>query len=215
MPHRLVLVDDHTLLADSLRALLDGEPDLQVVAHFTHGLAAVEQIPGLAPDLVLMDLDMPIMNGIEATGRLHAKLPQLPIIILSMHAEKAIVQRAMREGAQGYLLKNSAQDELLRGIRTVLGGGRYYASLLTESLLDPERVRLQPETSIRLLAALTDRELEVLRLLAEGLSSKEIAEQLSLSPQTIDSHRKTLLRKLDAKNVAGLVRIAFREGLVE
>ncbi|RMG61720.1 MAG: DNA-binding response regulator [Bacteroidetes bacterium] len=213
--YKLVLVDDHTLLADGLRTLLDGEPDLEVVAHFDNGLAAVERGPDLAPDLVLMDLDMPIMNGLEATRLLKEKRPDLPIIILSMHAEKAIVQKAMQEGARGYLLKNSSQDELLHGIRAVLRGNRFYSSLLTESLLDPERVRVQPETSVKLLATLSERELEVLRLLAEGLSSKEIGEQLFLSPQTIDSHRKTLLRKLDAKNVAGLVRIAFREGLID
>jgi DNA-binding NarL/FixJ family response regulator len=214
MNARLVLVDDHALLADGIRSLLEAEPDLEIVAHFTNGLAAVEQVPALQPDLLLMDLDMPIMNGLEAAKLLRGRLPELPIIILSMHAEKAIVQKAMREGIRGYLLKNSSQSEFLNGIRAVLGGGKYYSALLTESLVVPDRVPLAAETSVKLLATLSERELEVLRLLVEGFSSKEIAEELCLSPQTIDSHRKSLLRKLEAKNVAGLVRIAFREGLV-
>ncbi len=214
MNARLVLVDDHALLADGIRSLLEAEPDLAIVAHFTNGLAAVEQVPTLQPDLLLMDLDMPIMNGLEAAKLLRGRLPELPIIILSMHAEKAIVQKAMREGIRGYLLKNSSQSEFLNGIRAVLGGGKYYSALLTESLVVPDRVPLAAETSVKLLATLSERELEVLRLLVEGFSSKEIAEELCLSPQTIDSHRKSLLRKLEAKNVAGLVRIAFREGLV-
>ena len=215
MSARLVLVDDHALLADGIRSLLEDESDLEVIAHFPNGLAAVEQVPSLQPDLLLLDLDMPIMNGLEAAKLLRAKLPDLPIIILSMHAEKAIVQKAMREGVRGYLLKNSSQSEFINGIRAVLSGGKYYSALLTESLVAPERVPIAVDTSVKLLATLSDRELDVLRLLAEGFSSKEIAEELCLSPQTIDSHRKSLLRKLDAKNVAGLVRIAFREGLVK
>lgn len=211
----IVLVDDHALLADGIRSLLEDESDLEVIAHFPNGLAAVEQVPSLQPDLLLLDLDMPIMNGLEAAKLLRAKLPELPIIMLSVHAEKAIVQKALREGIRGYLLKNSSQTEFISGIRVVLGGGKYYSAMLTESLVAVDQVHHTGEASVKLLATLSERELDVLRLLAEGLSSKEIADDLSLSPQIIDIHRKSLLRKLDAKNVAGLVRIAFREGLVK
>ena len=211
---RIFLVDDHVLLADGIRSMLEEEPGLEVVDHFENGLAAVEKLPEQSPDLVLMDLDMPIMNGLEAAQHLRAKLPELPIIILSMHAEKAVVQKCVKEGVRGYLLKNSSQSEFLQAIRSVLAGGKYYSALLTESLIAPEKVALEGNASVRLLAALSDRELDVLKLLAEGLSSKEIAEELFVSPQTVDSHRKSLLKKLEVKNVAGLVRVAFQEGLV-
>ncbi|MEL6593033.1 MAG: response regulator transcription factor, partial [Bacteroidota bacterium] len=154
------------------------------------------------------------MDGLQALKSLRPKMPDLPIVILSMHGEKAVVQKLMQEGAQAYLLKNSSKAEFLRGIDTVLQGGRFYSSLLTETLLQPELVQVK-QSSIRLKSILSDREIEVLRLLAEGNTSKEIAESLSLSAQTIDSHRKNLLKKLEARNVADLVRIAFREGLVD
>ncbi len=214
-PKKICLVDDHVLMADGIRSLLDEEEDFVVVEHFTNGLAAVEQLPEIQPDLVLMDLDMPIMNGLEAAQQLRAKLPDLPIIILSMHAEKAVVQKCVKEGVRGYLLKNSSQTEVIQAIRAVLNGGKYYSAMLTESLIAPDKVAVEGNASVRLLATLSDRELDVLKLLAEGLSSKEIAEKLFVSSQTVDSHRKSLLKKLEVKNVAGLVRVAFQEGLVK
>ncbi len=215
MNKRIVIVDDHQLFAAGLQQMLEEEEGFEIVAKLQNGLAAVEQVPALAPDMLLMDLDMPIMDGLSALKNLRPKLPDLPIMILSMHSEKAVVQKVMQEGAQGFMLKNSSKQEFLQGIGSVLNGGRFYSSLLTESLLAPEQVKITPAASVRLLSTLSDREIEVLKLLAEGNTSKEIAEQLFLSSQTIDSHRKTLLKKLEARNVADLVRIAFREGLVD
>ncbi|MEL6650800.1 MAG: response regulator transcription factor [Bacteroidota bacterium] len=214
MKKRLVIVDDHELFATGLQQMLEEDGQWEVIASLRNGLAAVEQVPQLQPDLMMMDLDMPIMDGLQALKSLRPKMPDLPIVILSMHGEKAVVQKLMQEGAQAYLLKNSSKAEFLRGIDTVLQGGRFYSSLLTETLLQPELVQVK-QSSMRLKSILSDREIEVLRLLAEGNTSKEIAESLSLSAQTIDSHRKNLLKKLEARNVADLVRIAFREGLVD
>ncbi|MEL6131902.1 MAG: response regulator transcription factor [Bacteroidota bacterium] len=212
--YKIVLVDDHVLFSEGLEEMLTLAGKAEVMARLPNGLRAVEEIPKLSPDLVLMDLDMPIMDGLTATKALLAKVPDLSVIILSMHSEKAVVQKAMQVGAKGFILKNSSRTEFLHGIEAVLSGTRFYSSLLTEHLIQPEKVQIQPQTSIKLLSTLSEREIEILRLLAEGLTSKEIGEQLFLSPQTIDSHRKSLLKKLDARNVAGLVRIAFREGLI-
>ncbi|MEL7531540.1 MAG: response regulator transcription factor [Bacteroidota bacterium] len=215
MKKQIVIVDDHQLFAAGLQQMLEEEGRFEIVASLQNGLAAVEKVPALAPDLLLMDLDMPIMDGLNALKALRPKLPHLPIMMLSMHSEKAVVQKVMQEGAQGYMLKNSTKQEFLHGIENVLNGGKFYSSLLTESLLAPETVKIAPATSVKLLSLLSNREIEVLKLLAEGNTSKEIGEQLFLSAQTIDSHRKSLLKKLTARNVADLVRIAFREGLVD
>lgn len=212
---KILLVEDHQLFADGVTAMLENTGLYTVIAHLLNGLAAVEQAPSLQPDVILMDLDMPIMNGLDALLQLHPKMPETPIVILSMHAEKAVVQKAIQFGAMGYLLKNTPRQEFLRALEVISGGEKYYASMLTESLLAPETVGSQPQVSVKLLATLSEREMDVLRLLAEGLTSIEIGEKLHISPRTVDSHRKSLLQKLSAKNVAGLVRIAFREGLVK
>lgn len=211
---KILLVEDHQLFAGGIKAILENTGKYSVLAHFSNGLAAVEKGPSMTPDLVLMDLDMPIMNGLDALAQLHPKMPDVPIVILSMHAEKPIVQKAMQLGAKGYMLKNSSKEEFLRALEVILSGEKYYASMLTESLLAPEKVAESTGASVKLLATLSERELDVLRLLAEGLTSNEIGKSLHISPRTVDSHRKSLLQKLEARNVAGLVRIAFREGLV-
>jgi len=214
MKKKIILVDDHELFTEGLRQMIEEEEDLSVIATFTNGLAAVEKVPGLAPDLLLMDLDMPIMDGLSASKALRAKVPEIPIVILSMHHEKAVVQKLVKEGVKGYILKNSPRKEFIQGIRSVMGGIKFYSSLLTEGLIEPQQVASQPKTSMKMLALLSEREIEVLKLLAEGHTSKEIGERLFISSQTVDSYRKSLLRKLDSKNVAGLIRIAFREGLI-
>lgn len=215
MKKKLILVDDHELFIEGLIQMIEQEDDLEVINTYTNGLQAVEQVPRHEElDLLLMDLDMPIMNGLKASKELKAKRPDLPIVILSMHHEKAIVQKLIRQGVNGYILKSSSKKEFIQGIRAVLGGIKFYSTQLTEGLIKEEKVLSESQNSLKALAMLTEREIEVLKLLAEGHTSKEIADRLSLSSQTVDGYRKSLIKKLDSKNVAGLIRIAFREGLI-
>ncbi|MCI4666775.1 MAG: response regulator transcription factor [Bacteroidia bacterium] len=215
MRKKIILVDDHELFTEGLVQMIEEETDLEVVATYTNGLQALEQVPKHPDlDLLLMDLDMPIMDGMKASKELRAKMPELPIVILSMHHEKVIVQKLVQQGVNGYILKSSSKKEFLQGIYAVLKGIRFYSSRLTEGLIQEEKVLPNAQSSLKSLAMLTEREVEVLKLLAEGNTSKEIADVLALSPQTVDGYRKALIKKLNSKNVAGLIRIAFREGLI-
>lgn len=215
MKKKLILVDDHELFLEGLIQMIEQEDDLEVITTYNNGLRALEQIPRYDQvDLVLMDLDMPLMDGMKASKELRAKMPALPIVILSMHHEKAIVQKLIRQRVNGYMLKSSTKMEFIQGIRAVLGGMKFYSPQLTEGLIEEEKVLPESKSSLKALAMLTEREIDVLKLLAEGHTSKEIADILALSSQTVDGYRKSLIKKLDSKNVAGLIRIAFREGLI-
>jgi DNA-binding NarL/FixJ family response regulator len=184
-----------------------------VLATFTDPRAALRKVPVLRPDILVFDLDMPGISGTELMQQLAAQLPDLRFILLTMHLEQGLVRRLMQQGLHGYLLKNDDREDFLHALEAVAGGKRYYSPRVAEVLVDERRavgggVRLQ-------LTELTARERDILRCIAEGLSSRDIAEALFISVGTVDSHRKALMRKLDVHNVAALVRIAVREGLVD
>jgi two-component system response regulator NreC len=214
---RILLVDDHQIVLDGLRALLSEEPSLDI-SDAQNGREAIQFIEMIGADLVLMDIDMPVMNGLEATLQLKAKHPKVKIIILSMHSEQALIKKTIQFGAEGYLLKNTSKAELLEAIHSVMEGKTPFISKEIGKLSpihSPIEAGVAHPSETLLLAQLTDREVEIIRLIAQGLTNKEIGEQLFISHRTVDTHRTHIMKKLDVTNLAGLVRFAFRNGLLE
>ncbi len=195
---RLMLVDDHPLVRDGLRARLADVPGLAVVAEADGADAALAIAPRAAPDLVLMDIGLRGVNGIEATRRLRAALPAMRVLMLSMHDSAAYVREALQAGAAGYVLKDSPAEEIVEAIHAVMAGGRYLSSAIAAA---SQRPAAEDD-------ALTPREREVLALIAEGLSSRDIGERLAMGVRTVETHRTNLRRKLDLASPAALVRYA-------
>jgi two-component system, NarL family, nitrate/nitrite response regulator NarL len=215
MPTTLYIVDDHQLLIDGIQSMVEGNADWEMVGYANDGDEAVRIIPVIKPDIVLMDLDMPVMNGMLATEKLLKINPDIKIIIITLHHEKPILEKLIKLGVAGYMLKDTPKDEFIRGLEMVKNGHKFYSSLLTESILNVSPLVTRKETNVKLLCLLSDREREVLELVAEGISTKEMAETLHLSPKTVETYRKNLLHKLNARNTAHLIRIAIQEGLIE
>ena len=211
-PIRILLVDDHRLILDGIQGLLKEMAGMECVGTCANGVEALAAVEHLAMDVVLMDIDMPVLDGIAALERIKRDKPQLKVIMLSMHDEPAMVQRVLEMGADGYLVKNCDRAELMLAIRNVHGGQRHFASALVEGLLEHRQERAAQSELIR---DLSEREVEVLAALAEGLGNKEIGDRLFISPRTVDTHRTNLMKKLDIHNVAGLVRVAMKAGLVQ
>ena len=209
---RVLLADDHTLVRAGLRKLLESIPDSDVVGEAGDGLALLALAERLQPDLVLMDIAMPGLNGIEATARLHKTQPQVRVLMLSMHQNEEYVRQALRHGAAAYLLKDSAPLELEMALAAVLRGETYLSPAVTKGVLQDYVHRLRGDEQPS--EQLSPRQREVLQLIAEGHSTKEIARRLDLSIKTVDTHRSQLMKQLDIHEVAGLVRYAMRVGLV-
>ena len=209
---RLLICDDHQLVVDGFKNLLESHPNVELVGSADNGQRAVEIAENISLDLILMDIDMPIMNGVEATRELKKQHENLKIIIISMHGEKAMIKKMMEIGADGYLLKNSTQEELFSAINKVANGGKFFSEEVTMSLLkDAEK---SSNGSSVALAELSEREIEILRWIAEGLSNKQIGEKLFISHRTVDTHRTNIMKKLEVNNIAGLIRIALKNNLV-
>ncbi len=215
MKTTLFIADDHQLVIDGIISIIEGGGEWEVIGYANDGEEAVKTIPLLKPDIVLMDLEMPRLNGLQATEKLLKLIPEQKVVILTLHYEKSIIQKMVKLGAWGYILKNAPRHEFLTGLEMVRQGSKFYSSQLTESVLDVSSLEVKNETNVKMLSLLSNRERDILRLVAEGVSSKEMADQLNLSPRTIETYRKSLLKKLDARNSADLIRIAIREGLIE
>ena len=209
---RVVLADDHTLVRAGLRKLLESMPNIVVVGEAGDGLALLALAETLQPQLVLMDIAMPGLNGIEATARLTRAWPDIRVLILSMHQNEDYVRQALRHGASAYLLKDSAPMELDLAITAVLRGETYLSPAVSRGVVTDYVQRLRNEEVPA--QTLTPRQREVLQLIAEGQSTKDIARRLDLSIKTIETHRSQLMKQLDIHDVAGLVRHAMRAGLV-
>jgi DNA-binding NarL/FixJ family response regulator len=209
---QIMLADDHFIVRDGLKALLEKEQDFQVVALADNGHEAVRLALEYKPDIVLMDLGMPEMNGIEATVKISAALSQTRVLILSMYSERRFIVEALHAGARGYILKDGAFEELVGAIRTV-GSGDYFlsAKIPAAILQDFKRKVLRPDESV--FTRLTPRERQVLQQIAEGKSTKEIAFSANVSPKTVETQRQQLMRKLKISSVAELTKYALREGL--
>jgi DNA-binding NarL/FixJ family response regulator len=208
----LFLADDHAVLRDGLKALLEMQPDLQVVGMTGDGTEAVRQVEQLSPHIAILDIAMPGISGIEATRRIRQRCPQTRVIILSMYHTAEHISQALQSGARGYLLKETASEEVIEAVRAVHQGRRYLSPEVAVTAVE-FYLGLQEEAPPSPLERLTAREREILRLLAEGKSRTEIADLLVLSPRTIDNYRNRLMRKLNIDHFAGLVKFALRHGL--
>lgn len=213
MTIRVMLVDDHEVVRNGFRSLLNEEPDIEVVAEAPDGRAAIEIAAQNDPDLIVMDVAMPDLNGVEATRHIIANCPGVKILALSMHPSQRVVSEMLRAGASGYLLKTCALEELVSAVRIVHGGMTYLSPEISGDLVD-EYVRASTTPGGEPgMANLSTREREVLQLVAEGKSSKEIAAILHVSRKTIETHRQHIMDKLDLRSVAKLTKYAIREGL--
>ena len=212
MSLRILLADDHKIMREGLRTLLEKQPDMEVIAEAENGRMTVQLSRKFRPDVVLMDIIMPGLNGIEATRQIVAELPDIKVIALSMHSDSKFVSEMLSAGASGYLLKDSAFEELGKALRTVVNNQTY----LSPKIADLVGKDYPPENSTRgspALPVLTNREREVLTLLAEGKTTKQIASCLYVSVKTIETHRKKIIDKLGFNSIAELTKYAIREGL--
>ena len=209
---RILIADDHRIVREGLRSLLDEQPDMQVIAEADNGRDAVERVDELAPDVVVMDVAMPQLNGIEATRRIVRGRPGTKVIALSMHADRRFTAEMLRAGAAGYLVKDSAFEELVTAIRAVVEGKVYLSPHIADVVVD-DYVRRLPGDEPGVYTALSAREREVLQLLAEGKATKEVARVLHVSVKTVETHRRQIMQKLDLHSVAELTKYAIREGL--
>jgi DNA-binding NarL/FixJ family response regulator len=206
------LADDHAVVRDGLRALLSAQPDMAVVGDAANGREAVRQVTRLRPAVVIVDIAMPEMNGLEAARQIRQACSDSQVIILSMHATSEHVYEALKAGALGYVLKESAGSEVVAAVRTVHAGRRFLSPQVAESVVQT-LLRNGAAAAEGPLARLSPREREILQLVVDGKSSADIAETLFLSPKTVDTYRSRLMEKLGVSNVAGLVRFAVQHGL--
>ncbi|MFN8353892.1 MAG: response regulator transcription factor [Spirosomataceae bacterium] len=209
---KLLITDDHAIVRKGLLALFEDESDLVVVAEASNGQEAIEQVALHSPDVVLLDISMPVMTGIEAAREISERYPKSKTLIFSMHHNQDYVVKAVESGAAGYLLKDMSREEILQAIRKVASGDKYFpssvASLLAEALLNKSKPSVEEEKK---LAKLSKKERQILKFLADGLSSQEIADTLNLSVRTVSNHRANIIRKTKAKNTAELVKMAVTE----
>ncbi len=213
MTARVLVADDHTLLRAGLIKLIETLQGVEVVGQASDGLEALALAGSCSPNLVLLDIAMPGMSGLEVCAQLVKSHPGIRVLMLSMHREPQYVRRALQSGAAGYLLKDSAPDELAQAIRSVTEGKTYLSAVLAQNMLSDMVTQLHPQSAAQAIA-LTPRQREVLKLVDEGSSTKRIAIQLDLSVKTVDTHRTNLMNQLGIHDLAGLVRYAIRNGIV-
>jgi DNA-binding NarL/FixJ family response regulator len=214
MPHDVVLVDYHKLMRDGIRAILERDSEFRVVGEAENGADAVRLCKKTHPEVVIMDIGLAGMNGIEATAEILRHCPQTRVLIVSIYDDENTVLSAIRSGARGFVLKRASAGDLINALRTVTRGGSYLSSQVSTRLLDRiQSGELQLRTSMGLVEKLSPREQQVLRLIADGKTSKDIAVLLELGEQTVRSYRKTLMKKLRVNNVAGLTQMALSAGL--
>jgi DNA-binding NarL/FixJ family response regulator len=211
---RVLLADDHAILRSGLRLLLEREPDLAVTGEAGDGRAAMECLAREPADVAVMDIGMPGLNGIEATAQITRLYPKTSVIVLSMHGDETYVLRCLRAGARGYILKESAEHELIAAIRAVTAGKSYFSPKVKRLLQQDHVARLRRSGTEDRFELLTGREREILQLIAEGNSNKEVAARLFLSVYTVETHRKNILEKLQLHGPADLILYAVRKGMV-
>lgn len=211
MTIKILLVDDHKIVRQGLRNLLEKEHDFEVLAEAEDGRSAVRLARELSPQVVIMDVGMPDLNGIEATRQVLADAPGIKVIALSMHSDRRFVSNMIKAGASGYLLKDTAFEELVSAIRVVMNNRTYLSPEVSDIVI--KDYSLGPKADISVYSLLTAREREVLQLMAEGKSTKQIAELLHVSVKTVETHRQQIMNKLDIRSIAELTKYAIREGL--
>lgn len=213
---KILICDDHAIFREGLKNVLAADPRLEVVGEAPDGLSAIKQAGKLEPDLIIMDIAMPEMGGVEATREIIKAQPHTRIIILSMHSRKAFIMEALKAGARGYVLKDSAGEKILHSVQAVLNGDSYLDSPVAAHIVD-EFVKM-PDVQTggeELPQLLSERERQVLRLIVDGNTNKEIAEKLFISPKTVENHRARIMAKLGRHDVIGLIKYAFSSGLID
>ncbi|HNT77079.1 MAG TPA: response regulator transcription factor [Anaerolineae bacterium] len=210
----LFLAEDSTILRDAMRYMLEAQPDLRVVGDAADGREAVRQVAQLCPEIVIMDIGLPGLNGIEATRQIRDLCPAIHVIILSIHCDAEYVTRALKAGAEGYLLKDSAGAELITAIRVVSAGHHYLSPAIADQVMTDYKRQLALARPSSPLDCLSPREQEILQLVAEGKSNNEIGALLYLSPKSVHTYRKRLMEKLDIHDLSGLIKFAIQQGLI-
>ena len=211
---RLLVGDDHTLMRQGLRKILEERPEWEVVAEVGDGREAVRKCIELKPDVAVLDVAMPLLNGIDATHQIVRKVPETRVLVLSMHSDEAYVTRALQAGATGYILKDSAGKDLLKAIASVASGQAYFSPAIARLMLDDYVRRVAGSGVVDRYETLSEREREIFQLIAEARTNKEVAELLEISPATVETHRARILQKLDIHNTAELVLYAVRRGVI-
>jgi two-component system, NarL family, response regulator NreC len=212
---RILLADDHQLMRSGLRLMLERQPDLTVVGEASDGREAVALAKSLKPEVVVMDIGMPNLNGIEAARQMTQENAELAIVIVSMHADESYVLRALKAGARGYLLKDSAEVDLIKAVHSISSGKSFFSPAVSKVLLDDYVRKLKRSGTEDSYDLLTPREREILQLIAEGKSNKDIANLLNLSVYTIESHRSNLMEKLNLRGLPELILYAIRRGIID
>ena len=213
LPIRILITDDHGVIRAGLRALLSGLPEIEVVGEAVDGRDTLRKAVELNPDIVIMDLSMPGMGGVEATTQLAQLAPNIRVLILTVHEDESLLKEVIRAGAAGYIIKRAVEDELIHAIRVVARGDMYVHPSMTRALLSPSPSSM--DSSVSEVETLTAREIEVLRLLAKGYTNRQIAEQLGISPRTAEGHRANLSSKLGLRSRVELVDYAQQHGLLK
>jgi len=211
---RIILADDHAVMRRGLRLVLEAQGDFQVIGEASDGREAVVQAETLDPDIAVLDITMPNMNGIEAARQISSKLPRVSIVVLSMHADEGYVLRALKAGARGYLLKESPEADFIQAIRTVSAGKAFFSPTVSRMLVEDYVRQLQDKNLDDSSELLTQRERELLQLIAEGKSNKDIANMLNLSVYTVETHRGNMMEKLNLHSVPELILYAVRKGVI-
>ncbi len=212
LPYRVLLADDHKIIRDGLRSLLEKETDMVVAGEAENGRKALQLTRKLDPDVVIMDVSMPDLNGMDAARQILSEQPGVKIVALSMHSEKLYVEGMLKAGVSGYLLKDTAFEELVKAIRVVCAGKKYLSPDITDIVLQ-NYLHPAATTDDQPAISLTTREREVLQLIAEGRATREIADKLHISIKTVETHRKNIMEKLDLRTVAELTKYAVRKGI--
>jgi len=211
---KLVLAEDHTIVRQGLRSLLDHAGEFEIIGEAENGRQAVSLVEKLRPDVVLMDVSMSVLNGIEATRQIKKSYPEIKVLVLTMHDNEEYIFQILHAGASGYLLKKAAHKDLFDGIRAVSNGDSFLSPSISKKLVEDYVKRTRSEADLDEIHRLTPREREVLQLIAEGQSNRDIAEELYLSVKTVETHKAHLMEKLDLHNTADLTKYAIRRGII-
>ena len=212
---RILIADDHKIMSEGLKSLFDDDLDIEVVTTVCNGLEALEVLKKEDIDVILLDIDMPKMNGIDCAREILLDHPETKIAILTMHHEKSLIKSLVKMGVCAYMLKTIPREELHLAIKTIYKGGEYFNADVTKALLNKEEKGKVVLGINPLISKLTTREVEVIKLIAGGMTNTQIGEKLFISPRTADAHRTNIMKKIDVHNVAGIVRFAFQNNLME
>lgn len=218
---KVLLVDDHKIIRDGLKAILMGSSNVNIVGECNNGQEALQYLEENQPDVIMMDINMPVMNGIEASKIIVEKYPNVKILALTMHQEESYISKILGEGVHGYILKNSGRKDLVNAIQKVHEGGTYFSEEVSSIMMNKYMkgtsgsTKSSPRANLITIEDLTRREIEILQLIVEEFTNVEIGERLFISPRTVDTHRRNLLQKIGVKNTAGLVKYAIQNNLVE